>query len=101
MLMRKTSAPALNRSATTARSAEAGPRVAMILTRRLRRITNVLSFLFGLIFSFVVFARAGVRLHCALSIERGGRSRVGGIGELNGPVLGVLAGVDLEEAGAI
>ena len=44
MLMRKTSAPALNRLATTARSAEAGPRVAMILMRRLRRITNVLSF---------------------------------------------------------
>ncbi len=52
MLMRKTSAPALNRLATMARSAEAGPRVAMILTRRLRRITNVLSFQFRLIFRF-------------------------------------------------
>ena len=44
MLMRKTSAPATNRLATTARSVEAGPSVAMILMRRLRRITSVLTF---------------------------------------------------------
>ena len=37
MLMRKTSAPAANRAATVSWSAEAGPRVAMIFTRRLRR----------------------------------------------------------------
>ena len=37
MLMRKTSAPAANSAARVSRSAEAGPRVAMILMRRLRR----------------------------------------------------------------
>ena len=31
----------------------------------------------------------------------GGRSRVARIGQLHGPILGVLAGVDLEEAGAV
>ena len=37
---RKTSAPAANRAAIVSRSAEAGPRVAMILTRRRRRSCN-------------------------------------------------------------
>ena len=40
MLMRKTSAPAANSVATVSRSDEAGPRVAMILTRRRRRACN-------------------------------------------------------------
>ena len=40
MLMRKTSAPAANSPAMVSRSAEAGPRVAMILTRRRRWACN-------------------------------------------------------------
>ena len=40
MLMRKTSAPAANKSAIVSRSLEAGPRVAMILTRRRRACTS-------------------------------------------------------------
>src|SRR5271154_445797 len=40
MLMRNTSAPAANRGAMVSRSLEAGPRGAMILTRRRRRACN-------------------------------------------------------------
>src|SRR5579875_551841 len=69
MLMRKTSAPASKRRARTARSWEAGPSVATILQRR-RRLMGASG-----------IGACGARF-----------------GQLDRPVLRILAGVDFEEA---
>src|SRR6185437_12046301 len=94
MLMRKTSAPAANRAARVSRSREAGPRVAMILTRRRRACTGVPPIIGG----------AAAAARC--SRRPNGRPRVADlrvrlVGQLHRPALRVLAGVDLEEAGAV
>src|SRR5271165_1556081 len=101
MLMRKTSAPAANRRPITLASEEAGPRVATILVRRSRRISP----------HYLVSA-SGRRRQAGTA---GGRRRlqhryarlqglhghlVGRFGELDRPRR-LIAGIDLEEAGAV
>ena len=98
MLMRKTSAPAWNRLAIMLRSEDAGPRVATILVRRRRRIS----------FGFAAAGAGGAgrprgrrRLqHRHARLQRLHRHLIGRFGELDRPRR-LVAGVDLEEAGAV
>src|SRR5262249_41110820 len=94
--MRKTSAPAWNRLAMTRRSEDAGPRVATILVRRRRRISCG--------FAPAASARAagsrrGLKHRNARLQGLHGRL-VSRFGELHGPGR-LVAGIDLEEAGAV
>ncbi len=94
MLMRKTSAPAANRAAMVLRSAEAGPRVAMILTRRRRDLQWRSSH-----DRRRSPPRSFFRLAGTASRRRSSGVRL--VGQLHRPALGVLAGVDFEEAGSV
>src|SRR3984957_13725139 len=98
MLMRKTSAPAANRAAIVLRSAEAGPRVAMILTRRRRACNGVPPTIWR-----CLRRRSPPRsfFRPAGTANRRCGSGVCLVGQLHRPALGVLAGVDFEEAGAV
>src|SRR6185437_2967495 len=99
MLMRKTSAPALNRRAIMAASEEDGPNVATILARRNRLMTCV-SF-----FAAVCWSRR--RRHRRplgggrRALRQGpGRLLFGAVGQLHGPGA-LFTGIDLEEAGLV
>ena len=97
MLMRNTSAPASNSRAIISALEEAGPSVATILARRRRLIgLRVLAAVGG-------GGRRGAGGRQRPGV-RGGSGRsgglLGGVGQLHGPGA-LLAGVDLEEAGAV
>src|SRR5664280_1970815 len=97
--MRNTSAPALNKRAIMAASEEAGPSVATILARRNRLIASVSSLA---AFGWCRRRGGGWPLCCG---RRAWRQRTGGllfgaVGQLHRPG-SLLAGVDLEEAGAV
>src|ERR1700761_6783223 len=93
ILMRKTSAPAANKAAMVLRSAEAGPRVAMILTRRRRACTC------GLPDSAALEATLMSRL--AGRASRGRGSGVGLISQLHRPAFRIFAGVYFKEPGPV
>src|SRR3989304_539188 len=99
MLMRNTSAPALNSLPIMAALEEAGPRVATILARRNRLMSCVSS-------SAVVGWRRGRRdARLPRGARRAGLQRpvgglLGAVGQLHRPGA-LLAGVDFEEPGAV
>ena len=94
MLMRNTSAPASNRRAIIAALPEAGPSVATILVRRRRLISA------GPFGNCDGDLPARRRQHRRARCQRPLLRPFGGVGELHRPGA-LLAGVDLEEAGAV
>ena len=97
MLMRNTSAPASNRRAIISALPEAGPSVATILVRRSRLIGATGH---RRVWQLRRRLPARRRQHRRAGRQRPLLRRFGGLGELHRPGA-LLAGVDLEEAGAV